>query len=126
MQASEIRELTDAEVRARVAELEEERFRLRFRAATETLEDPLRLRLLRKDVARMKTVLREREREAAGAEGASPAAKARGSSPRKSRTTRTAATKVTTTRAASARKAATRKSSARKTKSTRAGGAGER
>jgi large subunit ribosomal protein L29 len=126
MQASEIRELTDAEVRARVAELEEERFRLRFRAATETLEDPLRLRLLRKDVARMKTVLREREREAAGAEGASAAAKARGSSPRKSRTTRAAATKATTSRAASARKAATRTSSARKTKSTRAGGAGER
>ena len=126
MRAEEIRELTDAEVRSRVAELEEERFRLRFRAATETLEDPLRLRLLRKDVARMKTVLREREREAAGAEDASAAAKARGSSPRKSRTTRAAATRATTSRAASARKAATRKSSARKTKSTRAGGAGER
>ena len=42
-------------------ELEEERFRLRFRAATETLEDPLRLRWLRKDIARLKTVLRERE-----------------------------------------------------------------
>ena len=126
MRAEEIRELTDAEVRARVAELEEERFRLRFRAATETLEDPLRLRSLRKDVARMKTVLREREREAAGADGATAAAKARGSSPRKNRTTRTAATKVTTRRAASARKAATRTPSARTTKGSRAGGAGER
>ncbi len=131
MRAEEIRELTDAEVRARVAELEEERFRLKFRAATETLEDPLRLRLIRKDVARMKTVLREREREAAGATGASAAAKSRGSSPRKNRTTRTAATKVTTRRAATARKAATRKTaprttSARKTKRSRAGGAGER
>jgi len=131
MRAEEIRELTDAEVRSRVAELEEERFRLKFRAATETLEDPLRLRLIRKDVARMKTVMREREREAAGAEGASAAAKSRGSSPRKNRVTRTAATKVTTRRAASARKTATRKTatrktSARKTKRSRAGGAGER
>ena len=125
MRAEEIRELTDEEVRSRVAELEEERFRLRFRAATETLEDPLRLRSIRKDVARMKTVLREREREAAGAEGATAAAKSRGSSPRKNRTTRTAATKVTTRRAASARKA-TRTPSARTTKGSRAGGAGER
>ena len=49
---------------ARVAELEEERFRLTFRAATETLEDPLRLRVIRRDIARLKTVLRERERRA--------------------------------------------------------------
>ena len=49
MRAEEIRELSDDEVRSRVAELEEERFRLRFRAATETLEDPLRLRLIRKE-----------------------------------------------------------------------------
>jgi large subunit ribosomal protein L29 len=131
MRAEEIRELTDDEVRSRVAELEEERFRLRFRAATETLEDPLRLRVIRKDVARMKTVLREREREAAGAEGATAAAKSRGSSPRKNRMTRTAATKTATRRTASARKTsgrktAARKSSARKTKRSRAGGAGER
>ena len=132
MRAEEIRELTDDEVRSRVAELEEERFRLRFRAATETLEDPLRLRVIRKDVARMKTVLREREREAAGAEGATAAAKSRGSSPRKNRTTRTAATKTATRRAASARKTSARKkttarkTSARKAKRSRAGGAGER
>ena len=126
MRAEEIRELTDEEVRSRVAELEEERFRLRFRAATETLEDPLRLRVIRKDVARMKTVLREREREAAGAAGATAAAKSRASSPRKNRTTRTAATKVATRRAASARTAATRTASARTTKGSRAGGAGER
>ena len=61
MRADEIREMSDADIRARIAELEEERFRLRFRSATETLEDPLRLRSVRKDVARLKTVLRERE-----------------------------------------------------------------
>jgi large subunit ribosomal protein L29 len=60
MQADEIREMSDADIRTRIAELEEERFRLRFRAATEPLEDPLRLRSLRRDVARLKTVLRER------------------------------------------------------------------
>ena len=60
--ASEIREWTDVDIRTRVTELEEERFRLRFRSATESLEEALRLRWLRRDIARLKTVLRERER----------------------------------------------------------------
>ena len=62
MRAEEIRELTPDEIKRRVAELEEERFRLRFRSATEQLENPLRLRTIRKDIARLKTVLTERER----------------------------------------------------------------
>ena len=61
LKTAEVREWADAEIRSRVVELEEERFRLGFRAATETLEDSLRLRLLRRDIARLKTVLRERE-----------------------------------------------------------------
>ena len=61
MQASEIREMTPADIQARIAELEEERFRLRFRSATEQLEEPLRLRAIRRDVARLKTVLRQKE-----------------------------------------------------------------
>ena len=61
MRAEEIRELTVADLRSRIAELEEERFRLRFRSATEPLEDPLQLRAIRKNIARLKTVLRERE-----------------------------------------------------------------
>jgi large subunit ribosomal protein L29 len=65
MRADEIRELTVEEVKSRIAELEEERFRLNFRAATEPLEDPLRLRWIRKDIARLKTILRERELESA-------------------------------------------------------------
>jgi large subunit ribosomal protein L29 len=64
LKAAEVREWADTDIRARVLELEEERFRLGFRAATETLEDSLRLRLLRRDIARLKTVLRERERGA--------------------------------------------------------------
>ncbi|MBK8646699.1 MAG: 50S ribosomal protein L29 [Gemmatimonadetes bacterium] len=61
MRAEEIRELSVADIQARIAELEEERFRLRFRSATEPLEDPLQLRAIRKNIARLRTVLRERE-----------------------------------------------------------------
>jgi large subunit ribosomal protein L29 len=60
MKADEIRGLADAEVTARIAEMEEERFRLRFRSGTEALEEPLRLRSIRRDIARLQTVLRER------------------------------------------------------------------
>ena len=61
MRADEIRALADAEVAARLASLEEERFRLRFRSGTEALEQPLRLRSIRRDIARLKTVQRERQ-----------------------------------------------------------------
>ncbi len=57
MKAEQIRELSADEIRARIGELEEERFRLRFRSATEPLPDPLRLRVIRRDIARLKTVL---------------------------------------------------------------------
>ena len=60
LNSSDIRELKEEEIRAKIAELEEERFRLKFRAGTETLEDPLRLRVIRKDIARLNTVLREK------------------------------------------------------------------
>ena len=63
MRANDIRELSVEDIQARVAELEEERFRLKFRSATEPLEDPLRLRWIRKDIARLKTILRERQLE---------------------------------------------------------------
>jgi len=63
MRADEIREMSSEDIAARVRELEEERFRLRFRSATEPLEDPLRLRVIRRDVARLKTVLAQRAGE---------------------------------------------------------------
>ena len=69
MQATEIRELNDQELQARIAELQEERFRLRLRAATQPLEQPHRLRDLRKDIARMKTVLTERQTGSKGSTG---------------------------------------------------------
>lgn len=61
MRAEEIREMSDADVRVRLSELEEEQFRLGFRGATEPLEDPLRLRTIRRDIARLQTILRERQ-----------------------------------------------------------------
>jgi large subunit ribosomal protein L29 len=60
MKAADVRELTSDEIVARVQQLEEELFRLRFRSATMELENPMLLRTLRRDIARMKTVLRER------------------------------------------------------------------
>ena len=61
MNAADIREMTDAEIRERIEESKEELFRLRYRSATQQLENPLLLRQLRRDVARMRTILRERE-----------------------------------------------------------------
>ncbi len=60
MKAEELRNQSDEELRGKLAELTEERFRLRFRGATQPLEDPLRLRVIRKAVARINTILRER------------------------------------------------------------------
>ena len=61
MTAAEIRDMTDDEIRGRVTELQEELFRLRFRSATQQLESTALLTALRRDVARLKTILRQRE-----------------------------------------------------------------
>jgi large subunit ribosomal protein L29 len=57
----ELREQSDDELQGKLAELVEERFRLRFRSATEAIENPMRFRALRRDIARIRTILRERE-----------------------------------------------------------------
>ena len=87
LSSKDIRELNEGEINARIAELEEERFRLRFRAGTETLEDPLRLRVIRKDVARLKTVLKEKiiGIEFAKEESAAPKKRAGGAGSRRGR-----------------------------------------
>ena len=59
-----IREMTDVELRAKIAELEKERFGLRFKAGTEVLANPMDLRKARRTAARLKTVLAERTRAA--------------------------------------------------------------
>jgi large subunit ribosomal protein L29 len=60
MRADEIREMGADDIASRIKELEEEQFRLKFRGATEPLEDPLRLRVIRRDIARLKTIQREK------------------------------------------------------------------
>src|SRR5688572_27908170 len=59
LSSKDIREMGEGDINKRIAELEEERFRLKFRAGTETLEDQLRLRVIRNDHARRMTVLKE-------------------------------------------------------------------
>ena len=58
----QMREMTDAELAAKVLELEQERHGLRFKAGTEVLANPMDLRKARRSVARLKTVQAERAR----------------------------------------------------------------
>lgn len=64
MRARDLHQMTDEELTAKLGELTEERFRLRFRSATEAVENPLRFRTLRRDLARIRTILHERARKA--------------------------------------------------------------
>ena len=66
MTATDIRDMTDAEIRERIEEIQEELFKLRFRSATQALENPTLIRTLRRDLARLKTV--QTERSSAGEE----------------------------------------------------------
>ena len=56
----ELRELKTEELTQKLAILSEERFRLEFRRATEALTNPLQLRTIRRDIARIQTILKER------------------------------------------------------------------
>ena len=60
MKAGELRELSTEELEQKLGALREERFRLRFRSATEAIDQPIRFRTLRRDIARIMTVLRSR------------------------------------------------------------------
>jgi large subunit ribosomal protein L29 len=64
MKAVEIRELTVDDLRARVKELEDQTFRLRIQKSMGQLEAPAKVREIRRDLARIKTILREKERQA--------------------------------------------------------------
>jgi len=63
MKAKELRDLSAEELDQRLAELKEELFNLRFQLATGQLENPMRVRAIRKDIARVKTVITERTRQ---------------------------------------------------------------
>ena len=59
MKASEIRELTTAELESKLKDLKAELFNLRFQLAINQLDNPMRICAVKKDIARVKTVLRE-------------------------------------------------------------------
>ena len=65
MKASELRELSDAELDEKLGEFKQELFNLRFQLVTGQLDNPRRLKQARHDIARVLTVRRERERAAA-------------------------------------------------------------
>lgn len=70
MKASEVKQMSAAELDQRLAQLKEELFNLRFQLATGQLENPMNLKQVKRDIARVKTVMRERElqEKAAGAQ----------------------------------------------------------
>jgi large subunit ribosomal protein L29 len=67
MKASELREMTREEILRKLGEMRDEQFKLRLRRSAEELPNPLRLRLLRRDIARCLTVLRAKELAAGAA-----------------------------------------------------------
>jgi large subunit ribosomal protein L29 len=61
MKVNKLRDLTVEELERKVDNLKEELFNLRFQMATGQLENPMRIKEVKKDIARAKTILRERE-----------------------------------------------------------------
>ena len=61
MNAKEIRELTVTELNDKLSKLKEELFNLRFQLAINQLDNPMRISAVKKDIARIKTVIREKE-----------------------------------------------------------------
>ena len=61
MKASEIREMTADELNSKLADLKAELFNLRFQLAINQLDNPMRISAVKKDIARVKTVIRENE-----------------------------------------------------------------
>jgi large subunit ribosomal protein L29 len=87
VKAAELRRLSDDELLTRLEEQKEELFNLRFQLATGQLDNPMRIKQVRHDIARILTVLRERrpeeelEREVAGRAAGARAAGAPGEAP---------------------------------------------
>ena len=63
MKAAEIRNMTTEELEAKVAQLKKDLFFLRMQHATNQLDNPLKIAVVKKDIARIKTILREKQTE---------------------------------------------------------------
>ena len=64
MKINKIKEMSSPELEKELGELKSELFKLRFSLATNGLDNPMRIKQVKKDIARIKTVLRQRELEA--------------------------------------------------------------
>jgi len=62
MKLSEIKDLSTTELERKVGNLKQELFNLRFQMATGQLDNPMRIRVVRRNIAQTKTILRERQR----------------------------------------------------------------
>ena len=69
MKSDKVREMSDDELRSKERELQEQLFRLRFQKSLGQLENALKIRETRRDIARVKTTLRQRRAQAAAAAG---------------------------------------------------------
>jgi large subunit ribosomal protein L29 len=67
MELNKIREMTDAELATELEKMKKELFNLRFQHATGQLENPIKMREVKRDIARVKTIIREKELEKAQA-----------------------------------------------------------
>ncbi|MFI3205744.1 MAG: 50S ribosomal protein L29 [Clostridia bacterium] len=61
MKASEIREMTSEELSSKLKDLKAELFNLRFQLAINQLDNPMRIQAVKKDIARVKTIIRQNE-----------------------------------------------------------------
>ena len=61
MKANEVRKLSGAELEAKLVELKKDLFNLRLQHATNQLENPVRIAEVKKDIARVKTIIREQQ-----------------------------------------------------------------
>ncbi len=61
MKASEIRDLSEQELNEKLAELKQELFNLRFQHAINQLDNPMRMKAVKRDIARVKTFIRKQE-----------------------------------------------------------------
>ena len=65
MKANEIREMTAVELNAKLDDLKKELFNLRFQLSINQLDNPMRIKAVKKDIARIKTIIREQEMKSA-------------------------------------------------------------
>ena len=72
MKINKIKEMSSPDLEKELGELKSELFKLRFSLATNGLDNPMRIKQVKKDIARVKTILREREIEESNTEGPHP------------------------------------------------------